>query len=72
MSLMTEQFLWASLIWGSVASGYCIYGWKQRSAIPFVGGLAMTLASFTLPALPMTLAGLAIIGLVWWLIKSGY
>jgi len=72
MSLMTEQFLWASLIWGSVASGYCIYGWKQRSAIPFVAGMVMMLVSFALPALPMTLASVVIIALVWWLLRRGY
>jgi hypothetical protein len=69
---LNENFLWASLIWGAVASGYLIYGWRQRAAIPFAGGVAMTAASFFLGALPMSLACVAVIGMVWWLIRQGY
>ena len=46
-----QSFLWANLIWGTVASGYLIYGWKQKMLIPFVGGLLMLAVScFTAPA----------------------
>jgi len=72
VDLLNEHYLWASCIWGAVAGGYCIYGWRQRAAIPFLGGAAMTAASFFLPALPMTLASIAIMFAVWWLLKQGY
>ena len=70
--MMNENFLWASMIWGAIGSGYLIYGWRQRAAIPLAGGVAMTAASFFLPALWMSLAGVAIIFAVWWLLKQGY
>ena len=72
MSLLDEHFLWASLVWGAVGSGYFIYGWRQRSWIPLAGGAAMTAASYFLPALPMTLACLALMLAVYWLFKQGY
>jgi hypothetical protein len=71
-SMLNENFLFASLIWGGIGSGYLVYGWKQKAAIPLAGGAAMTAASIMLPALPMTFASLAIIGLVYWLLKRGY
>ena len=72
VDLMNESFLWASLLWGAVGSGYLLYGWKQRAAIPFAGGAAITVFSFFLPALPMTFSSLAAMGLVYWLLKIGY
>lgn len=71
-NLTNEHFLFASVFWGGIAGGYYIYGWRQKSAIPFAGGVAMTAASFFLPALWMTLACIAIIYAVWWLRKEGY
>ncbi len=55
-----------------MASGYCIYGLKQKSLIPFLGGLAMTAASFLLGALMMSLACIAAMAAVWWLLRQGY
>jgi len=72
VDLMNQNFLWASLFWGAVGSGYLIYGWRQQAAIPFAGGAAITACSFFLPALWMTLACLAAMGLVYWLLKQGY
>lgn len=69
---VNQSFLWANLIWGTVASGYMIYGWKQKMLIPFVGGLAMLAVSCFTPPLLMTLASIAIMFGVWWLIKEGY
>jgi hypothetical protein len=71
-SLFDQHFLWASLIWGGIASGYVVYGYRQRAAIPFLGGAAMTAASFFLPALIMSLVCIAIIAAVWWLLRNGY
>ena len=72
MDLMNQKFLWASCIWGAIASGYLIYGWRQRAAIPFVGGTVMTIVSFFVPALPMSLICIAVMVLVYWLAKQGY
>ncbi len=68
---LDSNSLWASVLWGGIGGGYLIYGWRQKSAIPFAGGVAMSFACF-LPALPMTLASIAIMLLVYWLMKQGY
>ena len=73
MDLLNEHYLWASCIWSAIASGYLIYGWRQRTTIPFVGGVAMTAASFLISsALLMSLACIALIFAVYWLLKQGY
>lgn len=72
MGTWTESFLWASLIWGAIGSGYTAYGWKQRSLFPFAGGAVMIAMSCFCPALPMTIAGVVIMFGVWWLVKQGY
>lgn len=71
-NLTNEHFLFASVFWGGIASGYFIYGWRQKSAIPLAGGAAMTFASFFLPALWMSLVCILAILAVWWLLKEGY
>jgi hypothetical protein len=71
--LLDENFLWASCLWGAVATGYWIYGWRQRSLIPFLGGLVMMIMSFIGPnALVMSLVSVAAIVAVHWLLKRGY
>jgi hypothetical protein len=73
LSHVDQNFLWASCIWGAIASGYCIYGWKQRSMIPFIGGLAMTAMSFIGPdALVMSIVCVVTVLAVWWLMRQGY
>ena len=73
VNLMDEHFLWASCIWGAVASGYFIYGWRQKASIPLAAGAAMTAMSFIGPnALVMSLASIAIMVVTWWLLKRGY
>jgi hypothetical protein len=72
LSQVNQNFLWASLVWGSIGSGYCIYGWKQRATIPLVGGVVMTAVSFFAPVLSMSLICIATMFAVWWLIKQGY
>jgi len=70
---INQHYIWASMIWSAVASGYLIYGWKQKSLIPFVGGLVMTVAAvFIFSALLMSLASIVIMFVVWWLLKQGY
>ena len=70
MDLSNTHFLWASVFWGAVASGYFIYGWRQRAAIPLAGGAAMTAASMMLPAAWMSAVCLGIMLAVWWLMKE--
>jgi len=66
---LDEHFLLASVLWGGIASGYWIYGWKQKSWIPLAGGAAMMAASFFMPALTMSLVSILIMVGVWWMLK---
>jgi uncharacterized membrane protein YraQ (UPF0718 family) len=73
VNLLNEHYLWASCIWGAIASGYMIYGWRQRALLPFLGGLAITAVSFFIvSALLMSLACIALIFITHWLMKQGY
>jgi hypothetical protein len=70
---LDEHYIWASFLWGTIASGYIIYGWRQRATIPFLGGAAMTAATFSIiSALWLSLASIAIMFAVYWLLKQGY
>ena len=71
MISLDENFIWASMFWGAVASGYFIYGWRQKSWLPLAGGAAMTLASFFLSALWMSLVCITVIAAVYWLFRQG-
>ena len=44
--MFTTGFLFASLVWGSVGMGYFIYGKKQGSWSPMLGGVAMMAISY--------------------------
>jgi hypothetical protein len=72
LGLLNQNFLLANCLWGAVASGYMIYGWRQRSLIPFLGGFVMMGVSCLAPALTMSAASIAIMFAVWWLMKRGY
>jgi hypothetical protein len=69
---LNQSFLLANCLWGAVASGYMIYGWRQRSLIPFLGGFAMMVVSCFTPALTMSAVSIAIMFAVWWLMKHGH
>jgi hypothetical protein len=71
-SAWTQSFLWASMIWGAIGSGYLLYGWRQKSMYPFIGGAAITVVACFVPALPMTLICIALMYAVWWFMKRGY
>jgi hypothetical protein len=71
VNLLDQHYLWASCIWGAVASGYMVYGWRQRAMIPFIGSLVMSVACF-LSALWMSLICIAVMFAVYWLVKQGY
>ena len=69
---LNQSFLLANCLWSAVASGYMIYGWRQRSLIPFLGGFLMMGVSCLAPALTMSAVNIAILFAVWWLLKQGY
>lgn len=72
MSLNTN-FLFASLIWGSIGVGYFIYGKKQGSWPPMIGGVLMVAVSYFIgSALLMSVVTLALIAAVYALLKLGY
>ena len=71
--MFSASFLFASLLWGSVGLGYFIYGKKQQSFSPMIGGIVMIIVSYFIgSALLMSLACLGIMGVVYWLVKRGY
>lgn len=71
--MFNTNFLFASLIWGSVGVGYFIYGKKQRSWPPMAGGVVMVALSYLVgSALLMSLLCLALIAGVYLLIKQGF
>jgi hypothetical protein len=73
VDLLNQHYLWASCFWGAIAAGYLVYGWRQKALIPFLGSLAMTAASFLIiSAFLMSLACLAVMLIVWWLLRQGY
>ena len=69
---LDQHALWASCFWGAIASGYWIYGMKQKSLISFLGGLVMMIASFMMGALLMSLTCIVAMFAVWWLLRQGY
>jgi hypothetical protein len=70
---LNEHYLWASMLWSGISSGYWIYGWKKKSLIPFLGGVALlAITFFIMSALWMSLAGIFVMFAVYWLTKNGY
>jgi hypothetical protein len=73
VNLFDPQFLLASLIWGSIGLGYWIYGKRQRSWVPMVGGVLMMVVSYFVgSALLMSLICAALIAGVYVLLREGY
>jgi hypothetical protein len=70
---LSTSALAASIVWGALASGIFIYGWRQKSAIPLAGGVVMAIVSYYFldSALYMSLASILIIVLMYWLKKRG-
>ncbi len=70
--MFTLSFLLASLVWGSVGMGYFVYGKKQRSWPPMVGGvLMMALAWLVTSAVLMSLLCIGVMFGVYHLLRSG-
>ena len=71
--MFNTNFLFASLIWGSIGAGYFIYGKKQQAMVPMIGGVLMIGASyFVSSALLMSLICIGLIVVVYFLVKQGY
>jgi hypothetical protein len=71
--MFNTGFLFASLVWGSVGLGYFIYGKRQGSWAPMVGGVLMMVTSyFVSSALLMSLVCVGLIVGVYALLKRGY
>jgi hypothetical protein len=71
--MFSASFLFASLVWGSIGVGYFIYGKKQQSLSPMVGGIVMIGVSyFVSSAFLMSLICVLVIVAVYGLVKRGY
>jgi hypothetical protein len=71
--MFDTSFLFVSLIWGSIGFGYFVYGKKQQSWIPMVGGLLMMGVSYLVgSALLMSLICAGFMAGVYALMKRGY
>jgi len=71
--MLNANFLFASLFWGSVGVGYFIYGKKQSSWPPMVGGVLMIAGSyFVSSVLLMSLLSVGLITAVYLLVRQGY
>ena len=71
--MFNANFLFASLVWGSVGVGYFIFGKKQSSWPAMIGGLLMIVCSYFVgSALLMSLISLALILAVYFLIRNGH
>ena len=73
MNLFDTNYLFASLLWGSIGVGYFVYGKRQRSVVPLVGGMLMIAASYFAPdVLLMSLLCAGLMVAVYVLVKRGY
>jgi hypothetical protein len=71
--MFNANFLFASLVWGSVGVGYFIYGKKQSSWPAMVGGIVMVVCSYFVGSVwLMSLISLAMMAAVYFLIRQGY
>jgi hypothetical protein len=65
--------LFASLLWGSIGIGYFIYGKKQKSFMPMIGGVALIAVSyFAGTVLVMSLISAVVIAAIHVLLRKGY
>jgi hypothetical protein len=70
---ITGGMLFASLIWGTIGLGYYIYGKKQGSFPPMIGGIVMMGASYFCDSpLQMSLVTIGLIVAVHLLLRQGF
>jgi hypothetical protein len=73
VNLFDTNYLFASLLWGSIGAGYWIYGKKQREMMPMIGGVVMIVVSYFANSwLLMSLVCIALMVAVYYLMKRGY
>jgi 4-hydroxybenzoate polyprenyltransferase len=72
LAQINQNTLWASCLWSAIALGYCVYGKKQKSLTPWLGGFVMGAACFMSSVLWMSLICIAAMFAVWWLLRQGY
>lgn len=73
VNLLDPGYLFASLFWGSVGIAYFIYGKRQQSFVPLIGGVAMVAVSYLVgSALLMSAICVALIAGVYLLVREGY
>jgi hypothetical protein len=71
--MFNANFLFASLVWGSIGIGFLIYGRKQGSWVCLMVGVLMITASyFASTATIMTIICIALILLAYYLLRQGY
>ena len=71
--MFSANFLFASLVWGSVGVGYFIYGKRQGAWVPMVAGVLMVAISYFVgSAVLMSLLCIALVAGVYALLKQGY
>jgi hypothetical protein len=60
--------LFASLLWGTIGVGFFIYGKKQHSAVPLLGGAVLVALSYLVTSvLWMSVSSIAVIaGIYFW------
>ena len=71
---ISASSLLASMFWGGIATGFLIYGYRQKALRPFLVGVALTFVSYCLlnSALWMSLACIGILAVFIFLKKQGY
>lgn len=71
--MFDSNFLFASLVWGSIGFGYFVYGKKQKSLVPLAGGLLMMAVSYFVGSvLLMSLLCAGLMAVIYVLLKQGY
>ena len=65
---LDSGFLFASLLWGGIGLGFFIFGKKQRSTGPLLGGIVLMAISYLISsALWMSVVGAAVLfGIYLW------
>ncbi len=70
--MFETNFLFASLLWGTIGVGCIAYGKKQGAAPPLIAGFCLLAVSFVPSAWLMSgIAVLLLSGMIWG-IKQGY
>ena len=71
--VLDVNWLFASLIWGSVGVGCFIYGKRQQSIVPLMAGIMIVAVSyFAESALSMSLYCLGLMAVAYLLLRNGY